>query len=57
MLDKLEKHNNKKLTYVVNRRIRVIKDAILSFFTSEKDNETAVFNNNSSVVIRTHFHS
>ena len=46
MLDKLEKHNNKKLTYVVNRRIRVIKDAILSFFTSEKDNETAVFSNN-----------
>ena len=26
MLDKLEKHNNKKFTYVFNRRIGLIKE-------------------------------
>ena len=45
MFDKLEKHNNKKFAYVVNRRIGAIKNAVLSFFTTKKEEKTSLFGN------------
>jgi hypothetical protein len=45
MFDKLEKHNNKKFAYVVNRRIGAIKNAVLSFFNVNKGEEKYNFNN------------
>lgn len=46
MLDKLEKHNNKKISYVINRRIEVVKNAVLSFFGLDNEPATPVFNQN-----------
>jgi hypothetical protein len=49
MLDKLEKHNNKKYTYVFNRRINLIKETILSFFGYKKVEEKTYFYGNYSL--------
>ena len=46
MLDKLEKHNNKKFTYVFNRRISLIEETVLSFFNLNKNKETGIFASN-----------
>ena len=46
MLDKLEKHNNKKFTYVMNRRFNLIKETVLSMFGFKKANNETIFNNN-----------
>lgn len=46
MFDKLEKHNNKKITYVVTRRFNAMKNAILSFFNLNKGSKEAVFGSN-----------
>ena len=46
MFDKLEKHNNKKFAYVVKRRIGAIKNAVLSFFTTKKEEKTSIFGGN-----------
>ena len=46
MLDKLEKHNNKKISYVVNRRFNVIKNTILSLLTSFNRENSTIYNNN-----------
>ena len=39
MFDKLEKHNNKKVTYVINRRLNLIKNTITYYLNPEHDNK------------------
>lgn len=48
MFDKLEKHNNKKVTYVINRRLNLIKNTILSLLNLHKGKNEAVFSSNYS---------
>lgn len=46
MLDKLEKHNNKKITYIINRRLGLVKNTILSFFNLNKAKNESIFGSN-----------
>ena len=43
MFDKLEKHNNKKVTYVINRRLNLIKNTILSLLNLHKGKNSVLF--------------
>lgn len=46
MYDKLERHNNRKVSYVINRKIEMVKNAILSFFKINKVPQTSILGKN-----------